>query len=85
MQLLDDRHDDACAVANQRFDNVRADGVLTEEPRQRALNRVALEPPKHPGQSRQTIASGGGDTTSPIPASRWNRAKIRLSIRASTG
>ena len=42
VQLLDERHDDACAVAHQRLDDVRADGVLTEEPRQRALHRLAV-------------------------------------------
>ena len=55
VQLLDERDDDAGAVAHQRLDDMRADGVLTKKPRQRALNRFALEPSKHAGQPRQTI------------------------------
>jgi hypothetical protein len=43
-QLLDEQRHHAGAVADQRLDDVRADGLLTEQARQGMLCRVALEP-----------------------------------------
>ena len=55
LQLLDEQVHYAGAMPHERFDDLRVNRGLTEQPRERALRRCAANPAKHGGEPTQSI------------------------------